>query len=301
VNVSSLVPEDAPLPTALADAPGTAPYWPVRVRQPDEPPGTSLAELAGEAVADAAMRAMDAELDGGAALAAQTLLARLAGPAAGLPAELLFRAGRIPVPDPERMWFALDTGGARKAPVLSLDPATRLLVLPDDPFAGQPGIDQAPDRDRLRAALVEWAHDAFAPVVATVSRLSRRGRRALWQVVADRLGNGFLMAGRASGDSAKARAELEATLAATGMRPLRLRPDWLEVEHAETTEVFRRRAVCCLYYKSRTRGEQYCATCPLLSREESLARLRTVVAGRTALTDQRTAADSARTSSSAAT
>ncbi|BBG01759.1 MULTISPECIES: (2Fe-2S)-binding protein [Pseudonocardia] len=270
----------SPLSTAIADTPGTSPHWPVRVGSPGERPGPSLADLAGADVLGSAIAAMDAELDGGSALAAQTLLARLAGPAAGVPAELLFRSGRVPVPDPARMWFVTGTGGARTAPLLVLDPGTVLLVLPDDPLAGAAGTETVPDREQLRTRLVEWTYESFAPVVETAVALSRRGRRPLWQVIADRLGNGFVMSGRASGQLPPARAEVEATLGDTGIRQLRLRPDWLEIEHEGTVELFRRRAVCCLYYKSRVHGEVYCATCPLLSREESIDRLRTAVAAR---------------------
>nr|WP_255426638.1 (2Fe-2S)-binding protein [Pseudonocardia sp. C8] len=176
------------------------------------------------------------------------------------------------------MAFVRATADSGTTPRLLLDPATPLLVLDGDPLAGEPGTERVPDRDRLRAALLDWAHDAFAPVVETASRLSRRGRRALWQTVADRLGNGFLLAGRAGGDLPAARAEFESTLAGAAVRSLRVRPDWVEVPNGGTVELFRRRSVCCLYYTSRVHGEQYCATCPLLPREETLARLRDTVA-----------------------
>jgi hypothetical protein len=148
-----------------------------------------------------------------------------------------------------------------------------MLVLPGDPAVGHPDVVVVPHPRVLEAELTAGLHRLFAPLVETVSRLGRRGRHALWQAVGDRVAVGFLLAGKHLGEPARARAEADRTLARAA-KPLNLTVDWLEIEHRGRPELFKRKSVCCLYYKSAEYRDEYCTTCPLLPRDESLGRLR---------------------------
>lgn len=207
-------------------------------------------------------------------VAAQSLVSRLAGPAAMLAAAAVFTDRRLPAPGPAELairWL-VDGESAPRADGVAFG-ATRLLVLPGDPVVGAPGVETVADLAELQDALTGWVYDTFAPLVDEVSRQSRRGRRALWQGVADRIGGGFLQPGKAVGAADRARAEATATLG-RAPKPLRIVPDWLQIEHEGVAHLFKRKSVCCLYYKVPANRDEYCNTCPLIERDETVRRLR---------------------------
>ncbi|WP_214364336.1 (2Fe-2S)-binding protein [Pseudonocardia sp. H11422] len=268
-----------PLAGTLARLAGPLPQWPVRLGPPDGPGWRPYPELLAEGAVESLLAEVDAALRGGPALASQTLVGRVAGPVVGILAAALFAERRLPVLEPEQIAFRFSPAGPAAPPAMALDDV-RMLVLPGDPAADHPGVTVTPGVDHLQGALITQAHRLFAPFVEVVSRIGRRGRRALWQGLADRIAIGFLQAGKHAGVVDQARAEADATLAGATVRSLRLTIDWLEVEHAGRTELFKRKSVCCLNYRSVAHLDEYCATCPLVPRERSAERLHALLATR---------------------
>ncbi|WP_147201217.1 (2Fe-2S)-binding protein [Pseudonocardia asaccharolytica] len=260
-----------PLAPSLARTAGPLPFWPVRCGRPHGPGWLTYSQLLTEHAVEGLLAEVDAALGGGRALAAQTLVGRVGGPVVGVLAAMLFAERRLPVLEPGRILLRFPAGPA-EPPDLAIADAS-LLALSDDPAAARPDVTVVAGVDDLQRALVAHSHRLFEPFVELVSRLGRRGRRALWQGLADRIALGFLEVGKHAEAAERARAEAEATLGGAAVRPLRLDVDWLEVEHAGRTELFKRKSVCCLRYKSVTRPARYCATCPLVPREHSVERL----------------------------
>lgn len=256
----------------FARAREAVPEWSVHAGRVEGPGWAAYPAMLTRDRVAALLGEVEAALGGGPATAAQTLVGRVAGPVIGVLAAVVFRERRLAVVEPGGLWFRCRADRPAEVAVA----APRLLVLPGDPAAGAPGVTVVEAVEDLQLALVEQAHELFAPFVELVSAVSRRGRRALWQGLADRIGVGFLHAGKRIDAVDRARAEAESTLACRPDGPLRLRIDWLQVGH----EWFKRKSVCCLHYKSELHRDRYCATCPLLPREESLERLGTLVAAR---------------------
>lgn len=63
-----------------------------------------------------------------------------------------------------------------------------VLVTPDHPWAGQPGVETVPDDDEVVARTVDSLVRAVRPVVDGVRRVGRVGARSLWAEVADGIG-----------------------------------------------------------------------------------------------------------------
>jgi len=107
---------------------------------------------------------------------------------------------------------------------------------------------------------------------------ARRGPGALRGELAERLSAAVALAAREVGDPASAPAEAEALLAAAPQW-LRLPPDWVEVPvcrpggDAATSEPWKRRRVCCLAYQTTRFSGELCATCPRVTRDETVERL----------------------------
>lgn len=261
-----------PLVGSIAWAAGPLPYWPAQLGLPRGPGWHSYPSLLSVDAVGALLTDVDNTLRGGTALAAQTLVGQVAGPVLGVLSAVLFAERRLALVEPDQIMFRFPSGEPADHPALALVDVG-MLALPDDPAIGRPGVTMVTSLADLQRALIDQAHRLFEPFVELVSRVGRRGRRALWQGLADRIAIGFLQAGKHVDAVDRARAEAEATLGRAAVRPLQLTIDWLEVEHAEGTEWFKRKSVCCLHYKSATHLDEYCATCPLLPREESLERL----------------------------
>lgn len=271
--------EAHPLAGSLAWAAGPLPYWPVRFGAPGGPGWRAYPTMLSVDAVTGLLAEVDGALRGGSALAAQTLAGQVAGPVLGVLSAVLFAERRLAVLEPGQIMFHFASGGGpAEFPDVAVVGAG-VLVLPGDPAAGRPEVTVVPTVEDLQRALLDQAHRLFEPFVDMVSSVGRRGRRALWQGLADRIAVGFLQAGKHVGAVDRARAEAEATLGCMPDRPLRLTIDWLEVEHAGDTEWFKRKSVCCLHYKSAVHRDRYCATCPLLPREESLHRLGALLDG----------------------
>jgi hypothetical protein len=270
-----------PLAATLARIAPALPRWPARLGPPDGPGWTRYDELLDETVLRARLADAEVGLGGGSALATQTTVGRIAGPPVMLMAAAVFTDRRLPVLDAEQIALRWTSGeGADRADAVAFD-RPGLLVLPGDPAVAAPGVSVVPDVAALQAALTAQVYRLFEPLVDAASVLGRRGRRALWQAVADRVAVGFLLTGKHVGQAARARAETDQTLAAAP-RQLRLAVDWLPVEHGGTVELFKRKSVCCLYYKALGYRDVYCSTCPLIPREESVSRLQARLADRDA-------------------
>lgn len=275
-------------PTLVAEHPmaGTTarlaellPTWPVRLGTPDGPGWHRYPDLLTDIAVGGLLDALDDRLGGGRALAAQTLVGRVAGPLSTVLAAAVFTERRLPAVEPDGLVLRGLDGGDEPAGLALA--GTAMSVLPGDPAAGHPDVSVLPDLAALQLALTTGLHHLFEPLVDTVSRCGRRGRRALWQAVADRIAIGHLLAGKHGGEEDRARRETDATLAG-GPRPLTLTVDWLDLEHLGTRALFKRKSVCCLYYKSVEYRDEYCTTCPLLPREESVHRLQMHLAAQAA-------------------
>lgn len=211
--------------------------------------------------------------DGGPALAAQQLVGRLVG----IPTQLLAMAvaaeRRLPVATPDQMsvrW--IDKGAGPRVGGVAFT-SGRMLVLPGDPAATGPDVTVVGGAAELGAELVATVHGLSENVVENASRLSRRGRRALWQTVADRIANGYLLVAKHGGSVEEARRATDAVLSAAP-KPLHCSIDWLQIEHAGEQHLYKRKSVCCLIYKAPAFKDDYCSTCPLLDRAENERRLR---------------------------
>lgn len=273
--------QEHPLAETLARLAPALPAWPAQLGEPDGPGWTRYDELLDETGLRDRLAAAEAHLGGGSALAAQSTVGRIAGPPVALMAAAVFAERRLPVLDPAQIavhWSSHD-GDVRSDGVAFDRPG--LLVLPGDPAVAAPGASVVPDVAALQAALTAQVHRLFEPLVEATSVLGRRGRRALWQAVADRVAVAFLLTGKHTGEAGRARAETDQTLAAAP-KQLRLAVDWLPVEHRGSVELFKRKSVCCLYYKALGHRDVYCSTCPLIPRQESVHRLQAHLADRDA-------------------
>lgn len=249
------------------------PSWPVHLGPPEEAGWRRYPGLLADAALGTLLDDLDRHLHGGRALAAQTLVGRVAGPVSTVLAAAVFTERRLPVVGPGGLALGrLVAEHELLPPAVALTDAT-MLVLPDDAAAGHPDVTVVPDLTALQLELTTGLHRLFEPLVAAVSRVGRRGRRALWQSIADRVVVGYLLAGKHAAEVDRARHEADRTLALAA-KPMNLTVDWLELEHHGRPELFTRKSVCCLYYKSVEYRDQYCSTCPLLPREESIHRLR---------------------------
>lgn len=175
--------------------------------------------------------------------------------------------GRVPEITPANVALRWDAEGW--AGTLALLEG-RFAALPDDPAAGHPDVTVVADRDALRAYFAERiVRDYAAPMIDTLSATSPLGKPALWGAVADRCAATMLWLGQKLGQAATCRDDATALLEAV---PYKGKGAVLTVEPGGRAEMFLKRCACCLAY--RVDGHDYCLTCPLLSSEEQVRRLR---------------------------
>jgi hypothetical protein len=157
-------------------------------------------------------------------------------------------------------------------------PRVSVSVLASDPLAKLQDAEVVADVTALRRATAATFAACAGPLVAVTAGAARRGPGALRGELAERLAAAVALAARGIGDPQSSPAEAEALLAAAP-RWLRLPPDWVEVpvcrpgDAAGTTEPWKRRRVCCLAYQTARFSGELCATCPRVSREETVERL----------------------------
>jgi ferric iron reductase protein FhuF len=223
-----------------------------------------LPSLADPAGARTALRRVEDRYGGGPGLAASFLATWVAGLVAYPLVAGVFAERRLLRPPAEALWLRWDrTGDFFDAMAVERAAVT---VLPGDPMvefgAAADGLD------RLQDDLMRTYVDLLEPVLTTIVEVGRRGRRALWADAVDRIAGWYLLIGQDTEDAERAVAEADATVAsASSPGPACSR--WLHVDG----RTFKRRAVCCLAYRSPRFSDQYCATCPLLSENESVRRL----------------------------
>ncbi|MBW3669024.1 MAG: hypothetical protein KY443_07395 [Actinobacteria bacterium] len=116
---------------------------------------------------------------------------------------------------------------------------------------------------------------AMAPLVDAVRAAVPVGRRALWGLVADAVGQAAVDVAGTSDDAAvRSVAEEVNDAVAPGSA---MRPTWFPVEHEGGRHVFLRRAACCLLLRSRTGTA--CTSCPRVEDEERRMRLESWLSG----------------------
>jgi len=188
-------------------------------------------------------------------------------------------------------WYLM--GGAiacylleRRVP--DLDPATiafdprrgvlfasrRCWALAGDPDARHPEVDLVTDLTALRARLVEQLEQCHAaPLFTTLRSIAPLGVNAMRANYLDRYVSVVLWLAEQLGDLDLARREAPALLALTGPKT---RSGIIEIEHAGRSQLFLRRAGCCLNY--RLPGREKCDTCPLSPEAQRTALLRAYLA-----------------------
>ncbi|HTU57671.1 MAG TPA: (2Fe-2S)-binding protein [Polyangiales bacterium] len=120
---------------------------------------------------------------------------------------------------------------------------------------------------RLRNTLLQQA----TPVVEALHAWSGMPLRSLWGQVLSSWSLQFVSILTELGDPLRALDETAAFFASPELAH-RCPPQLYAVEHASLTRVYHCRGSCCLYYK--TGAGSYCASCPLITQEQRLARNR---------------------------
>ena len=255
------------------------------VGRPTGPGWVPLAELATPAGYAAALeRAADYYGDLATPVARAAAASLLTGDVASAVAVPLATAlvvhRRALVIDPEDVLVRFGTAGI--GAVAAPWPRVSVAVLPTDPLAGLPDAEVAADVATLRRATATTYAACVGPLVAVTAGAARRGPGALRGELAERLSAAVALAARGTGDPAAAPAEAEALLAAAPQW-LRLPPDWVDVpvcrpggggaDDTATSQPWKRRRVCCLAYQTARFSGELCATCPRVSRAETVERL----------------------------
>jgi hypothetical protein len=150
--------------------------------------------------------------------------------------------------------------------------APHVGVLPGDQLAGQPNTTTVDDIDALRRSAAEGYVRLLTPALVVVRNATRRGWRALWTDAADRLASAVFLTLQALDAPQRAPAEV-ADLLAVAPPELRHQVQWVDIPLSDGWVPWKRRAVCCLAYQTPRWADQYCATCPLVSPEETVRRV----------------------------
>ena len=149
----------------------------------------------------------------------------------------------------------------------------------DDPArSAEPALRQVGDLTGMFRAQLE-TH--LAPLVATLHRLSRLSRRALWRLVGDSFAQIFLDAGQHYGRLDRAKADAAAILKAPGSPLANTQWHYVDItvrdehnpERILASTPFRARGGCCRYYT--VEGGHLCTTCVLqdpVARDTALER-----------------------------
>jgi len=163
--------------------------------------------------------------------------------------------------------------GGRPPGLRVLEP--RAVVLPDDPAAGAPGIETAPDRAALADALFAEVTALAEPLMRRLHDLGVLPPGTGWGILLDFLAAGFLAAGRAGTGLDAAWAAWEEAIAGRTF-PARRLPRRLQFTADGRTEEIMVHAHCCLRYAlphMKDREDRHCIECYLESDENRIARL----------------------------
>ncbi|HYH29183.1 MAG TPA: hypothetical protein VD903_02260 [Pseudonocardia sp.] len=161
-----------------------------------------------------------------------------------------------------------------------------LLVLPDDPAAGDPDVEVVPDLPALLDRVAAAAVATLGPLLDAVRAATRYGLVPLWNGAADAVRSAATYVPLYAGVDREAAREvgtaLVAALAAHGAR-IRDRGGCEAVQWRAETYAVPVRAACCLYYKTEPQvqrpSDAYCMTCPFLCSPDRKQRFATFVDG----------------------
>jgi hypothetical protein len=192
-----------------------------------------------------------------ATLALGDIAAAVAGPVA---AALVARRRALTV-SPGGLALRFGPGGVT---AIAVD-GPAVAVLAGDPVAGT----VRPDVGALRETVATGYTALLAPLVDALAPLARRGRRGLRAEAVERLAAALFLAARSAGRPYDARAEVEAVV---GPVP------WVEIPPGALP--WKRRTVCCLAYQIPRLAGGYCATCPLVSPDDTVRRTGAWLSGR---------------------
>jgi ferric iron reductase protein FhuF len=145
----------------------------------------------------------------------------------------------------------------------------RGIVVAADPRAAHPSIRNVPDHPALLQALRAALIDQATPVVDALYEWSGFAPRGTWGMLTSSWASHFTSFCENRHDQRSIQPTIDAFFAGTDivadMQPLMHSVTWRDETH-----LFQRRASCCRYYLL-PRGD-LCASCPLVSQEERLAR-----------------------------
>ncbi len=184
-----------------------------------------------------------------------------------LGALLFHSARRVPVLDPQRLSFRLDSAALRE---VALRPG-RFWCLPSDPDAGHPDAVPVADEFALGSVLRQQVIAHATRFLAVYGRQVRFGRRTKWATVTDVLDSGLLLAGRSFGSPQDGASDAQLVLG-PGEQPLTSMSTICETtDDRGRTHWTRRRGSCCFLY-ALPGVERPCASCPRL-RDADRARI----------------------------
>lgn len=155
--------------------------------------------------------------------------------------------------------------------------SARFAVLPDDPLAGEPGIELEPDEHALTERLHAEVRAVCDPLLASFREPRYVASANGWGSILDSLHDGFTTAGRIGLGLDEAWKRWDEAIAGRSFpvrrRPRRLPYKWAPGQHDEVSV----RAGCCLWYvtdDSRKDGcQEYCSSCYLETDERRIQHL----------------------------
>ena len=146
---------------------------------------------------------------------------------------------------------------------------------PGDRLTAAPDWRESVDDETLRARLLESLIAFTEPVVESQHQWSRFSRHALWSMATSSWAAQFSSVARQLGDVERGTREAQALFALADAEIVRSAPELYEVREDQMVCTCQKRAACCLYFKSP--GRNFCASCPILTKEDRLARNRSWV------------------------
>lgn len=146
----------------------------------------------------------------------------------------------------------------------------RFAALETDTALAHPDADGFAEPEALSDhAIRHLVEDHLAALVSATQRHALISEHYLWAAVADRCAAWIIWWSRQCKQHANGVPMVEALLRRL---PLRGKTGALVLEHCGHCDIFLQRSACCFNYAYP--GEQHCSTCPRLSAEERLDRLR---------------------------
>lgn len=170
---------------------------------------------------------------------------------------------RVPDLSPRQVWMRLNDNGD----ITNLAWRGRgFAALPGDPDDAHPDCTILPTREALRAYMREQLTAHLLPLVDALSAYSRLGKPGLWEIATEYTAFAFIALGELLGDESIGVQESHAFSASPSR--LRVRRDFIPIQHLDTTHYLLDRMSCCLYYQ--VEGGRYCHSCPHRPVEERI-------------------------------